>query len=150
MESPTRHWLGHSIPNWVDPNDQVFFITICCKKRGSDQLTRGLTPKELIASAKLRIERKVWHPFVFLIMPDHVHLIARFGTESKGLVSEVRNWKSWTAKSLEIDWQRGFFDHRIRDERSFSEKHEYILQNPVRSGLVTKPEEWEWKLIPKD
>ena len=39
-------------------------------------------------------------------------------------------------------WQRGFSEVRIWDRSSFAQHREYIAQNPVRSGLVSKPEDW--------
>jgi REP element-mobilizing transposase RayT len=83
-------------------------------------------------------------------MPDHVHGIIRFGMDSKGMKSELRNWKSSLAKSQNIEWQEGFFDHRIRDDNSFTEKFEYILQNPVRAGLVEQAQDWHWKIVSED
>jgi hypothetical protein len=41
-------------------------------------------------------------------------------------------------------WQKGFFGHLIRHSESYSEKWEYVLQNPVRAGLVNDPDEWPW------
>jgi len=42
-------------------------------------------------------------------------------------------------------WQKGFFDHLIRHGESYSEKWEYVRQNPVRAGLVGTPEDWPWQ-----
>jgi hypothetical protein len=39
----------------------------------------------------------------------------------------------------------GFFDHLIRLRESYSEKWEYVRQNPVRAGLVSKYEGWPWQ-----
>jgi hypothetical protein len=41
-------------------------------------------------------------------------------------------------------WQRGFFDHLIRNLESYGEKWEYVRQNPVRARLVTRPEDWPY------
>ncbi len=55
----------------------------------------------------------------------------------------VTDWKRWLAADAGIEWQDGFFDHRLRAEESFDEKAHYIRMNPVRAGLV---EDWtEWK-----
>jgi hypothetical protein len=35
---------------------------------------------------------------------------------------------------------KGFFDHLIRHSESYSEKWEYVRQNPVRAGLVNDPD----------
>jgi hypothetical protein len=44
-------------------------------------------------------------------------------------------------------WQEESFDHVLRSQESLKEKIEYIRQNPVRRGLVDKPEEYRWLWI---
>lgn len=39
--------------------------------------------------------------------------------------------------NLEI-WERGYVDHRIRDTNDHCRHIEYIDQNPVRAGIVTR------------
>ncbi|PYK99253.1 MAG: hypothetical protein DME32_13050 [Verrucomicrobia bacterium] len=39
-------------------------------------------------------------------------------------------------------WQPGFFDHVLRSDESYAEKWQYVLENPVRAGLVREMEEW--------
>ncbi len=41
-------------------------------------------------------------------------------------------------------WQGRFFDHALRTVKDYTDTVEYIHQNPVRRGLVTRPEEWTW------
>ncbi|HCA47851.1 MAG TPA: transposase, partial [Armatimonadetes bacterium] len=36
------------------------------------------------------------------------------------------------------------YDHSIRNERDQRETAHYIWTNPVRAGLVTRPEDWPW------
>jgi hypothetical protein len=38
-----------------------------------------------------------------------------------------------------------FFDHVIRHSESYSEKWEYVRQNPVRAGLATNADDWRWQ-----
>jgi putative transposase len=45
--------------------------------------------------------------------------------------------------TLSPHWQKGFFDHVLRSEDSYSEKWDYVRENPVRAGLAK-----EWKLWP--
>jgi hypothetical protein len=40
---------------------------------------------------------------------------------------------------------KGIFDHLIRHSESYSEKWEYVRQNPVRAGLVNDPDKWPWQ-----
>lgn len=58
----------------------------------------------------------------------------------------VRMWKGYQTKRHGIAWQEGFFDHRIRSKGSEEEKADYIRMNPVRAGLVTRPENWPYVL----
>ncbi len=37
-----------------------------------------------------------------------------------------------------------YFDRYIRDDKHFNAAVEYILQNPVKAGLVDAPEKWPW------
>jgi len=46
-------------------------------------------------------------------------------------------------------WQEESFDHVLRGEESFSEKVEYIRQNPVRRGLVGATEDYRWLWVEK-
>ena len=41
-------------------------------------------------------------------------------------------------------WQRGFTEHRIRDAQDFELHRGYIHQNPVKRGLVERPEEYRY------
>ena len=41
-------------------------------------------------------------------------------------------------------WHREFWDRFIRDERHLQAAREYIAQNPVKAGLVARPEDWLW------
>ena len=46
--------------------------------------------------------------------------------------------------AAERAWQDGFFDHVLRDCESYGEKWEYMRMNPVRAGLVVRPEDWPY------
>jgi REP element-mobilizing transposase RayT len=78
-------------------------------------------------------------------MPDHLHMLAQFGPDF-GMRKVIRNWKRYTASHAGVRWQRDFFDHRLRRDESFDEKAAYILQNPVRAGLVRKIDDWPYRL----
>jgi REP-associated tyrosine transposase len=83
----------------------------------------------------------------YVIMPDHVHLFVR-----GNLDFSLRQWMrilkrglSQAIPSRPPHWQQSFFDHLIRHSESYSEKWEYVRQNPVRAGLVTHADEWPWQ-----
>jgi putative transposase len=45
-------------------------------------------------------------------------------------------------------WQRESFDRVIRREESIHAKVEYMIQNPVRAGLVRTAAEYRWLWVP--
>ena len=47
-----------------------------------------------------------------------------------------------TLKAFGCCWHEGFYDTQVRIERQFHYLTDYIHDNPVRAGLVAKPEEW--------
>jgi putative transposase len=144
---PIRKRLPHAVPLWIDPSKQDYFVTVCCEKRGRNLLANPTVAYPLLETIKHRHVREIWYAHVALVMPDHVHLILTFPEIGKRVQTIVSKWKEWTAKSLEIQWQRDFFEHRLRREESFREKADYILANPVRAGLVERDEDWPYVFI---
>lgn len=83
----------------------------------------------------------------YVLMPDHAHLFVRGGSEFI-LAQWVRMLKRVLSKAIPDEsphWQEGFFDHLIRHRESYSEKWEYVRQNPVRAGLVTDADAWPFQ-----
>jgi hypothetical protein len=103
------------------------------KARHSGNEKRG----ERLSLIQMRSRR-----YLFLLMPDHLHALLFLPPSGKPLQLVVSKWKKWTAKELGIVWQRDFSEHRLRHDESRREKADYILQNPVRKKLLTRPEEW--------
>ncbi len=141
-----RKTLPHEFPSFVDRGKEIFFITVCRQKRGVNQLAGHEVGPPLIETFQHRNEKDVWWAHLAMIMPDHVHFLLSFPRENRIQVV-MSKWKEWTAKSLGIDWQRDFFEHRLRRGESYREKADYILFNPVRAGLVSKTEDWPYVFL---
>ena len=91
-------------------------------------------------------------------MPDHVHFFCRPELGAKKLSEFIAALKSWTSRRINALggprsataatatalWQREFFDHVVRSGESYSEKWNYVLDNPVRAGLVSMTREWKY------
>jgi REP-associated tyrosine transposase len=93
-------------------------------------------------------------------MPDHVHLLLTPLRDEQcwpyplhavlKLIKGVsaRNVNKLLATSGPV-WQEESFDHILRSNESFQEKQDYIRQNPVRAGLVDKPQDYRWLWMPE-
>ena len=79
LEKPaSRKLLDHEVPPWIDPDASEYFVTICCRPRGPNQLCQPEVAKTLLAAARFYSERHKWFLAPFLLMPDHVHVLASF------------------------------------------------------------------------
>jgi putative transposase len=88
------------------------------------------------------------HEFVF--MRDHVHLIitpAPFASLEKA-IQFIKGGFSYRAKNEaafhgEI-WQKGFNEHRIKDQLEYQQQAEYIRTNPIKARFVERAGEYPY------
>jgi len=76
-------------------------------------------------------------------MPDHIHLFVS-GALNFDLGFLIRGLKRIVAAAITGGrgiWQRGFVDHVIRNSESYSQKWDYVRENPVRASLVLRADE---------
>ena len=137
----------------------LYFVTICVRRRvptlATDRVhlafrdfaVRGFEERQ-IATGR------------YVIMPDHLHVFVSGGHEFRleqwgrmlklvlgratRVVRAARSGDT-AARAVSEVWERGFFDHVIRSAESYSQKWEYVRQNPVRGGLVQRVEAWPYQ-----
>jgi len=91
----------------------------------------------------------------FCIMPNHVHLVCTpleqsdgvFFSMSKimhGLKRHTGRRANQILERVGDFWEHENYDHYVRDENEFQRIVNYVLNNPVKAGLVSTPEEWKW------
>jgi len=148
MSLPERKPLPHDIPLWVDPSTEIYYLTVNCHVRCQNQLAHVAAAQALFETVTFRNARHIWYAYLFLVMPDHVHALLSFPPSGKPFHCIVSEWKGWTAKKLGINWQSDFFEHRLRHDESRRQKGDYILNNPVRAGLVQRPQDWPYVWFP--
>jgi putative transposase len=122
----------------------IVFVTVCTDER-----------RPWLASAEnhdhLRQtwqDAQAWLVGRYVLMPDHLHLFAAPGRLGISLENWIKYWKSqFTNKQFISDqkWQANHWDRRMRSGESYDQKWEYVRNNPVRAGLVTKPEDWPYQ-----
>jgi len=84
--------------------------------------------------------------------PEHVHFFCKAELDAKALPTFMQRWKEWSSKRMARElnlsgrvWQEEFFDHVLRSSESYSQKWDYVKENPVRAGLVKSSDEWPWQ-----
>ena len=84
----------------------------------------------------------------YCFMPDHLHLIAEGVSETADLkrfiagAKQVSGFEYAQANRGSRLWQRYGFEHVLRDDESTQRAVRYILENPVRAGLVEHPRDY--------
>jgi REP element-mobilizing transposase RayT len=112
--------------------------------------------RDIALSSCCRDHRKQYELYVAAVMPDHVHMILTpLIDESRGqifsLIEMMRGIKGASARRINQRmgrhgsvWQEESFDHVLRCSEGLDAKVEYVLQNPVRKGLVADWREYPW------
>ncbi len=88
-----------------------------------------------------------WRILGYCVMPNHIHLLA-FNVDGSLLDLMIR-LKGRSAARLRgrVEsplWQRSFHDHIIRRNEDINRTIRYLLENPVRAGLVSDWTEYRW------
>ncbi|WP_213876593.1 transposase [Pseudomonas sp. dw_358] len=89
----------------------------------------------------------------WVVMPDHIHWLMTLRAGS--LSSVVGRMKSrstlWVNRQMGHEgqiWQRGFHDRALRREEDLQAVARYVVNNPVRAGLVKSVREYSlWDAI---
>ncbi|MDF7824209.1 transposase [Pontiellaceae bacterium B12227] len=120
----------------------VYFVTFCTAGR------KPILANEAVHAAFRNYAKKAEPRGIavgrYVIMLDHIHCFIRMAP-SHTLGTTVRMMKRALTKSIQEPmphWQPGFFDHLLRHSESYAEKWHYVLQNPVRAGLVERARDW--------
>ena len=85
----------------------------------------------------------------YVVMANHVHVLlfpkippTKLLRSLKGATArEANRLLGRTGESL---WQAESYDHWVRDEQEFARIVAYIENNPVKAGIVTRPEDYGW------
>lgn len=122
----------------------IYFVTLCIERR-EQVLANEMTHQ---AITEVTAGLRSWKTIAGVIMPEHLHCfvsprnerdlsVGDFSDGFKRLLRHRLGEQDW-------DWQRGCFDRLLRSDECFSEKWEYVRENPVRAGLAGRWEDWPY------
>src|SRR5882724_648167 len=127
----------------------IYFVTACTNRRRKILANRQIH-ESLIEFARHGPEFGAWLGR-YVLMPDHLHAFVALDDEKMTLANWMKSLKNSLSKAMRAEkispphWQKTFFDHVLRGSESYSEKWEYVSENPVRAGLVKRSEEWRFQ-----
>ena len=134
-------------PERYQQQRSLHFITFSCYRRM--QLLDRPAARDVFERELERVRR--WYGFYvtgYVVMPEHVHLLISEPERSQlsvviQMLKQITSRKLKPAASTRF-WQVRYYDFPVWTEKKRIEKLRYIHRNPVRRGLVERPEDWRW------
>ncbi|MEK6320441.1 MAG: transposase [Acidobacteriota bacterium] len=111
---------------------------------------------DLVEDALLRRYQHLYRLWAYVVMANHIHVLLqpkKASGDGYVLMEEItKRLKGSTARAAnqflnrtgQSFWQDESYDHWVRDEMEFYRVIAYIENNPVKAGLATRPEDWQW------
>ncbi len=151
---------SHRLPlEMYSLSGNAFFFTICAQK-SSTPFVDDMRAKAIVDALLWRKQKHGWQLFCYCLMPDHLHFILQLpdaeerarsggirGAETENVLHHIADFKSYTTSQIWWKsggagqlWQESSYDRVITYDNSISPVISYVLNNPVRKGLVN---EWD-------
>jgi putative transposase len=124
----------------------IYFVTTCTQNRRNILATPAIH-ETFLHFGKEGPLHGAWIG-AYVIMPDHLHVFVATDDEKIAISAWMKSLKNSISKTLRANgvapphWQKTFFDHLLRSSESYSEKSNYVRENPVRAGLVAEAQDW--------
>ncbi len=88
----------------------------------------------------------------YCFMPDHLHLLVIGKDDKSNLKKFINLFKQksgyWFKKNYNMNlWHISYYDHILRKEEGIKNVASYILENPVRKGLVSDFREYPFSRL---
>ena len=131
----------------------AYFMTLCV--RDSQPLFKNDALAEQVTTIPHNVRREYGaQVYAYCLMPDYLHLVMSLVETAKTVPEVVRNFKKLTTQAAWDHgyqgglWQRSFYDHVIRQPENLESICRYVLENPVRAGLVEQSGEYPYSGTP--
>ena len=150
MELPTRKNIR--LPEYDYRQGGAYFVTICAYRRtcrfGDAESAVPSAAGEMLLDRLHAIEAKFPGVTVdaSVVMPNHVHVLLFLTDGQRAALPEIVGWfKAQTTNAYirgvrageypPFDrhiWQRGYYEHVVRNETDLYEIRKYIEENPLK------------------
>jgi REP element-mobilizing transposase RayT len=166
--------VHHRLPgfDYADP-DAVYFLTL--RARTGTPFTDPRLADEVIASLQWLRKHRGITLYAYCLMPDHLHLLLQLPENEQGTVAPAPSGRprpaaiadpklalgtligsfksfttnrSWKLGRRGLLWQVRYYDHIVRKTEDGRRIAQYIIENPVRKGVVADPDDYPYSGMP--
>jgi putative transposase len=130
-----------SIPN------QIYVVTTITRAR--EPVFHNFSASRHLIQVMMEHDRRdLAQTLCFVVMPDHLHWMMQLGT-TQNLSQIVKGLKSITSSRIGRPvFQKGFYDHALRQDEDIKAIARYIIRNPIRAGLVSRVNDYpHWDAV---
>lgn len=138
MTRGLKRYYGHG---------DLHYITCSCFRRRP--LLASPEARDFFLSVFEQVRRRyIFDVIAYVVMPEHFHLLV--SEPERGDPSVVMKVLKQTVSLRLLPengtrfWQPRFYDFNVYSEQKRNEKINYIHNNPVARGLVSRPDQWRW------
>jgi putative transposase len=109
--------------------------------------------QRLIGGLEKAVQRSGWVLYAFVVMTNHLHLVLKTprANLSRGMQLLLSSYANWWARRHQLGghlFQGRYRTELVEDETYLWGLTRYIHLNPVRAGMVPRPEQWAWSSYP--
>ena len=123
-----------------------YFLTTCTHERRETFLDHEIAI-QTIEQFRRTSRDEGFSLLAYCVMPDHMHALLEGLDDASDFrrCAKIAKQRSGAVYALKSDaplWQKGYYEHVLRDDEDSKEVAFYIIANPVRAGLVRSPDEY--------
>jgi len=147
-----------NLPHWHPPGASIFVTWRLAGSWYSLQPAIQKGPTRLCQPEIAEcVVNGLWHASVageyemhaFVVMPNHMHILITPSIELAKITRMIKGKSARQANAIlgrtgQPFWEDESFDHWIRNRCEFEKVTAYIEENPVRSRLVMKADQWPY------
>jgi len=149
MELKNVREKSHRLPSHFYKGETRITFTLCVKDKENLFTNYSVVNKfiEYLDKAMKKYDCKNW---AYIFMPNHTHIVLEGNSIDADLWKTIVCFKQktgfWLLKNnLSFRWQKDFYDYIHRADGDLKKHIAYILENPVRNGLVNNWEDYPFK-----
>lgn len=140
MKNTYNHVKRIRLKNFSYYGQYRYFVTICChcKNAHFDNNSHVTGVLDILRDTANQKSFSIW---AYCFMPDHLHLLIAGQTDHSDMRAFVSLFKQksgfWFRRQQDDKlWQENYYEHILRTDEDTLQTARYILENPVRKGLV--------------
>jgi putative transposase len=125
-----------------------YFLTFCCHSKQRRFISQAVVDLALSQIRRAAAQEQFAIP-AYCFMPDHLHLLVEGLTDTSNCLRFIRRAKQlsgfhYSREWQQTLWQRYGFEHVLRSDEDTHRVARYIFENPIRAGLVSCAEQYEF------